>query len=816
MYLSKQIDEMASTAVGRSAEISKMKELLYSPEFLARAKTGKSAATASVEAIVMNTNLLDLVEKEALGEGKGAERARDLFERLYKGTHVSDTDAILQSYVGKYINAGIRDESDPFSLKVVDAKTRSGFSSLVRGAQSKVFRSSAITLTTNIADVTQLSENVFNFISGQKISNVELLVSGQDLIDAKILSKTPEGITNSIEDLLEENTRKLQGILGFDEESGRRVFRVGDLDPIYLDNESANNYVGKIIREAKNVPTVDRPLVSATGVATDFSVKVNTSAEKILDLGLDYQQASQMDELDKISRAVSVPSDLTVGKVTPSSEKLLGSLGKTYELLSTGTPIFSAMRGEAEFTPGLGNATAKTAIELAQAAIDIGSPHILLSNQSRMFSTMVSQATSNHLGEARERALQLSMDESLSSIDREKYAKEADLLRYAKHKDLLSEYGVSHFKSGTKASIVQQATIADEAIRERIFLPLQAVKQAVSKETFEAGNFSLSVARVSNKDQLNVFWHMAQMGEKDNSREVAESIHKYIMGDREDLINVDKQVEKKINEELAKAQSDMSAVKIHLKEQLKSGTPGMLDEDAAKEADKMVIDTIEQRIKKGGIGVAFAGEKETENFVRSANRAGIEINNDTFLQRLRALFVSDSSDGADIRLTGFSDQLVQESSVASKADMENAQKVLREDRMGAISDAAGADPNAERIMRLRQKRRMIGMQANDFLEKLILNKSGIKQALAGIAVAGIGYYGYNKYKDSQEYNETIEDQPIEGYSAKLEMGEKAPQRMESRRRDPLVTAGIVGNLDRNKISHYRMGNDKYNHLYSGV
>jgi len=39
--------------------------------------------------------------------------------------------------------------------------------------------------------------------------------------------------------------------------------------------------------------------------------------------------------------------------------------------------------------------------------------------------------------------------------------------------------------------------------------------------------------------------------------------------------------------------------------------------------------------------------------------------------------------------------------------------------------------------------------------------------------------------------------------------------LPSSRRDPLVTAGVVGNLDRNKIGHTKMGNNKYNHLYGG-
>jgi hypothetical protein len=31
----------------------------------------------------------------------------------------------------------------------------------------------------------------------------------------------------------------------------------------------------------------------------------------------------------------------------------------------------------------------------------------------------------------------------------------------------------------------------------------------------------------------------------------------------------------------------------------------------------------------------------------------------------------------------------------------------------------------------------------------------------------------------------------------------------------LVTAGVVGNLDRNKIGHTKMGPNKNNHLYGG-
>jgi hypothetical protein len=75
-----------------------------------------------------------------------------------------------------------------------------------------------------------------------------------------------------------------------------------------------------------------------------------------------------------------------------------------------------------------------------------------------------------------------------------------------------------------------------------------------------------------------------------------------------------------------------------------------------------------------------------------------------------------------------------------------------------------------------------------------------------------------KYRENQIYDETIEAQPTERFARSQGLSDQMELQasISSFRRDPLVTAGVVGNLDRNKIGHYRMGNDKYNHLYSGV
>jgi hypothetical protein len=86
--------------------------------------------------------------------------------------------------------------------------------------------------------------------------------------------------------------------------------------------------------------------------------------------------------------------------------------------------------------------------------------------------------------------------------------------------------------------------------------------------------------------------------------------------------------------------------------------------------------------------------------------------------------------------------------------------------------------------------------------------------LAASAIAGAGYYIYNKNRDDKIYEETLKTQPFEkqkDYSPK----EFQNQQFTRGYSDPLKTAGIVGNLDKRKIGHNKMGQNKYGHLYGG-
>jgi hypothetical protein len=277
------------------------------------------------------------------------------------------------------------------------------------------------------------------------------------------------------------------------------------------------------------------------------------------------------------------------------------------------------------------------------------------------------------------------------------------------------------------------------------------------------------------------------------------------MNDKTEILKGDKTVQRELGEEVAKIRTSLQAI-------IDYSSPA-----GVQSTPEQMVELLAQRIDEGGIGVAYAGPEETARFVRSARASGIPIDNDVHIRSQRSNFVRMSSDKSTVVLSGFENENVMAASQESAEDMSRATAKIRDGALGEVSDAiSSSSKETQRILRMRQKRRMIGMQANEFIESLIKNKGGLKAAAIGMTAAAAGYYIYRRSREDNVYDDTIDEQPIQQYAARFSSDESVAQPMNTRRRDPLVTAGVVGNLDRNKIGHYRMGNDKYNNLYSGV
>jgi hypothetical protein len=96
------------------------------------------------------------------------------------------------------------------------------------------------------------------------------------------------------------------------------------------------------------------------------------------------------------------------------------------------------------------------------------------------------------------------------------------------------------------------------------------------------------------------------------------------------------------------------------------------------------------------------------------------------------------------------------------------------------------------------------------------NKTNIYLSGLAVAAAIVGTKMAKRKNENEVYDATMQGMPAESGQRPYGIQEALfSRKMASRRKDPLVTAGVVGNLDRNKINHTSMGSDKNSHLFGG-
>jgi hypothetical protein len=280
-----------------------------------------------------------------------------------------------------------------------------------------------------------------------------------------------------------------------------------------------------------------------------------------------------------------------------------------------------------------------------------------------------------------------------------------------------------------------------------------------------------------------------------------QSIFDFIQNDKSELKNISKETEREISESLATTRARIGALK----------TKGL--------TDAQIVDSLTERAMERGLGIGYMGDKESAQAVRALQRKGSVTSTDVMLGMMRGDYLEGYADGNFFSVGAMYEPETARANAEFAENMATATKELRDGKMGELSDTiSGFSSRVQRTLKYRLKRSKIGLDPKGLMEKYIANKGNIRNAAIGLAVAGIGYYSYKNYKEKEVYDETLEQQPIQSGSIRMTRGESLAMQgqVASFRRDPLVTAGVVGNLDRNKIGHYRMGNDKYNHLYSGV
>ena len=748
-YINDKINAKLATAVGSDAqELSRFRDLLYSDDFMSKIHFGGSTGTSSVEAIAANTNLLQLIEQDMVNGDAGA---RELFEKIYSGTHIADTDAFLQSYIA---NTQMSNKLD-----VVDSVNRSGYSDLVTGAQKKILGSAAVTPTTNIASVSNLSEQVFQSTlteSGMKGVKLRTDIGGQS------------------------------GLLQFDAEEGKYRFAVGQTISD-VNQLEAQGIIKQALEDAR-AGAMQTPGFLAQYGANAPAITVNQSDLNIIDLGINYTQAHQIDEITNLQR--------TLGNVTKSADEtsLMNRLGKTYTMFGsdpeTTSDAFRIARGGSPvggyFSVGLEDYTSRTpgaVNEFATAAQKAADPYAFLDVRSRVFGTIMADASTPYIERAKAAALANGT---------------MNAMKYADYGDIMAEFGVTHLKGVRDFSSVYGKVGGQSVLRENIFMPLSVMEKAAERSTnlLRTGEISYSYAtRVDADNVMNAMFHLAEGTSKDDAKNLVSSL--FDLAEEAHGANAAKLgFEADVLKELAQFHTD---------------TGGVLK--ASKLTKDQLIDQFTERLMSGRVGIAnLEGEAADQAFL-GLKRAGLDLSNDVVARGMRARIV-DVLGGDALRVAGMVDKEVE-----TRAGLGGALDSARGGIIDFLNQSAETLSQGNNATRARNqiRRAKLGQSPNKMLEFYINNKT--KMGIAGLAIGavGLGYMASKKYREHNLYDETLEQQPTPRMPTGQMMNQSFPidGTINSYRRDPLVTAGVVGNLDRNKINHYKMGNDKYNHLFGG-
>ena len=301
---------------------------------------------------------------------------------------------------------------------------------------------------------------------------------------------------------------------------------------------------------------------------------------------------------------------------------------------------------------------------------------------------------------------------------------------------------------------------------------------------------------------LNLVWKEGQDESGLTARSIAEQLHA-------DFIETDNYKNKINSLDIDDLHTQAAMFKETYKEQ-----PGSTVAQNRERAIQSMITSIEER----GVGIASFGENTAasqavvESMTEAISKNGMDIANDT--SSLQANILGEAGD--TLALGHVYDKKVID------AGGDEARSRLRAANEGAMADASkvgkalSEDSNLlnRAITNLKSGRRQTPLSTA--VENYHKFKGPVGIAALGLTALAGGYYMGKRKKETDLYNETLEQQPTESFrqNSSSNYGSSVPS-LNSARRDPLVTAGVVGNLDNRKIGHTQMGNNKYNHLYGG-
>lgn len=779
---------------------------MFPGEDLARIVTGGSATPYSVGSIAAQTNLLDLIE------GSGPEGKR-LIERLSSvgtaGTnstaaHVAETDVKLTEYLMSFIHTGELQYGFAGSQDVIKAR-------------EQILKSSAIVPTTNIADVRHMSDAVYNYtMSKRGMINATFKTEDGSIIKGskatgKFYITAPDGTQREFTEHLdlkaaiESGRRGEKSIL---EDSGISYLQATRMDRIIQNSQKALGITNR-------VSSISSSLLSETP---------NIQAEEQIIQGL--TSTRELLGFENYAYRPDIFSERGMTRLmSAASSYIKKEAADNYLTRLTAAGIKNAVED-----PFL----RRTFVELATVTSDIPFSETQTPKKMSFSERMVNKLAQR--AAERPQMEQSTLAQVGEAVTPENMADRVALFNANVGKKVsryLSEFGIS-FADSNQANIlisgsgdVSRAIVSQEILRN-IDVTIGEGSEArtvkfLSDEflsDYSRNIFGLSVAeRKGGEKVVNlVYGNLAanvDAGEGIIDRKLAEELSTGIVDYMQAKIQSVDDIQTLVDEGFFADVQQANAVSYRLNN---AGRGGM-----------SLKDELTEMFMRRSFSVGSISEKPGEGVATILEQVGGGIGNDVVAFNNGMQFaVTRYEEGQVVFQPRVDQQTLDVLEVSGQGQMAEdirtgriAQENLENFESAMIRSAE--DPGfVRRIVRAFHEARVdTGIAGTRFLRDESVRQAYKKAApkigigLAGVALLSAGYYIARKKRENDLYDETLKEQPLEGRGQVSSANNNLISNYTptSTRRDPLVTAGVVGNLDRSKIGHTAMGPNKYDYLY---
>ena len=755
---------------------------------------GESVSPFGLENILESTNLLQLMAES----GDTEQSALIDILATSNAAHTAPVDRQVSLYLAMHMDK--LDLADPTSGLDLSHLPKDVAANILR-AQRNIAASRATVLTTNIADPRELVRSVYDHLTEtEAIQRVQLGIS-------------PEGTENVVPELA-----GLKGTIKFDPSSKTFKLFTGD-------DAVAQSLPAGFDAEAHIRTTLQK----MRGLPARSNLPNNQT--QILSLGVSPIQSGEIDSINKLITGSSrVPLiDAITPKITDATEAdFIGGLTATRSTIKlpfmadTGTidtSITSLMRGRFDaIKPAMAdayrNALYKAGIGSASINPEVRSAFVTLSELTSTQGARNTGLIQSALSGLDDLSDPVGMANNATRIANMK-ARLGDSMKY------FSDLGVFH--GGTQKELVNTESLV--MVPSSILGKIQTLDSSGKKVgllTQEALNSKTNLVRLSvatrQRPHLSPTINMVLGGEVlrgngAHARRTAFAEARSIYQASQELIETTG----------GNPEAMVAAGLATTREQALGHMQFFASKKGTQERIARVRELAE-RLQKGGLVIgSIEGEAEgAGDIARVLGTVAEGIDSDTIAAGKGLTYNLASATAEGVTLTPkVSEEALREarrlatgtaSDIATRASATSQVELLK-------AGIRRGEENPAFFGRLEKATRAaseVGIN-RELMSKMERIKPKVYGTVAAVAALSAGYYLATRKSKEDPLNEVMAQQPLEQTGPMsindFNQVDQAMASQTSSRRDPLVTAGVVGNLDRNKIGHTKMGANKYNHLY---